>query len=174
MNGTVRQGFTLLELLVAVTVGTLVVLTIRELAGVITGQYERTRDAVIAVDARANGERLVRTLLARARLSDTASSFSGAGDSLRFPTWCDVPMGWLEPCVASIHVATGETRLTLTMVSQTEQLTVPFEAEEILYLVDARNGGRWHRSWTDGLRPPLAIALVRPADTLVLRVGERG
>jgi hypothetical protein len=45
---------------------------------------------------------------------------------------------------------------------------------ELRYLDDPRGGGRWFVSWGAGITAPLAFAVISGADTMIVRIGDRG
>ena len=93
-----ETGFTLVEVMIALTVGGLVVLCAERLfAGVGDGgrALERVR---VRLDRDANGRRwLEATLLSLAVGDSTTSAFEGDSNRLRFTAWELTPGGWFEP-----------------------------------------------------------------------------
>lgn len=181
-----RGGFTLIEVLVALAVSGLVLLAARGLLDALADGADRVTAHASVADRNANGERLVRGLLARAEAgTSNARTFAGDARAVRFSSWCDVPSGWLERCHAAIVIDHDEvaartadrSALLVVAVLSTGEI-VPLRrglgAAELLYLSDARDGGHWLRGWGASVTAPLAVGVVMDGDTLVLRIGERG
>lgn len=49
-----------------------------------------------------------------------------------------------------------------------------FHRGALRYLVDPAHGGAWLPSWMQPVTTPLALGVILDADTLILRIGERG
>lgn len=173
-----RAGFTLVEVMVALLVSAVVLLGARMLLEQLSENASRTIAAAGKADADANGERMLRDLAGRLEVgTDGATQFSGEPNAARFGSWCDTPSGWLERCAVALVVRDGRdqssigvsfaTGDTLTLLTR----TVPIE---LRYLDDPRAGGRWFRSWGAGITAPLAFAVIAGADTMIVRIGERG
>jgi prepilin-type N-terminal cleavage/methylation domain-containing protein len=177
-HGNRRIGFTLLELLVAMTIATMAVLAARVL-------IEQLADAAQGIvgqgsesDEDANSERVLRELVRRLEVgTDDSTRFAGQERIARFTSWCDVPRGWLERCRVTLALDTRGREPVLAAALSTGEMIVlrrGFASGELRYLSDAARGGSWYRSWGVSITAPLAIGLVLDADTLILRIGERG
>lgn len=186
-SGFVRRGFTLLEVIVAIAVGSLVVLGARAMLGIVADGGAATREAAVAADRVANAEAELRRLLRDLEVgTEQAMRFSGAPDEARFSTWCLVAGGWVERCrvVLTIEAGASGAAVVATLSSgdgstgDRLELRSGFDRGELLYLSDASLGGRWFRIWGEGITAPLAIGLAVDsagrADTTILRIGERG
>ncbi|HEX2781020.1 MAG TPA: prepilin-type N-terminal cleavage/methylation domain-containing protein [Gemmatimonadaceae bacterium] len=173
-----RVGFTLLEVVVALLVSGVVVLGARLLLERIGDGAQRIVATASASDERANGIRLLRDLTLRLDPGTTdATPFSGDSAVTRFGTWCEVPRGWIERCVVLIAVRRGEARDTISVATSTGLAFAAFDGPaplELRYLRSARDGGEWFRTWGSGVTAPLAIGIVSPRDTTILRIGDRG
>lgn len=182
-----KRGFTLLEVIVAIAVGSLVVLGARVMLGMVAYGGTATREAAVAADRAANADAELRRLLRDLDVgTEQAMRFSGAPDEARFSTWCPVAGGWVERCSVVLRIEAGAPGAVLvaTLASgdgsrgDRVELRSGFDRAELLYLSDASLGGRWFRIWGEGITAPLAIGLVVDsagrADTTILRIGERG
>ena len=100
-----RNGFTLIELVVAITLSGIVLLGARALWESLAGSVDRLR-AQVADDARdENGERLLRSLVGRLEVgTDQSREFAGDERHTTFTTWCEVPAGWQERCAATLAI----------------------------------------------------------------------
>lgn len=173
-----RAGFTLVELMVALVVSAIVVLGARMLLEQLGESAHRTIVAATRADRAANGERLLRDLAERLEVGTTdATRFSGEPATASFSSWCDVPSGWQERCAVTL-VATNEGgRASLAARLDRGDAITLFVRDapiELRYLDDPRAGGRWFTSWGAGITAPLAIAVISGADTLIVRIGDRG
>lgn len=170
---TARRGFTLLELVVALFVSGIVLVGSRLILESLSATEQREREAAATADRRANGERLLRTLLSRLEVgTDDAKEFGGDDWSARFTTWCDVPAGWLERCQAELTMDT----VLAVRLSTGERVVLRrgFQAGALRYLNTPAGGGQWFRVWGHGITAPLAIAVIADTDTMIVRIGERG
>jgi prepilin-type N-terminal cleavage/methylation domain-containing protein len=177
----VRRAFTLIELLVALTVGTIAIIAARSILGTLIDQADRVAGVTADLDRAANGERVLRELLAGSEMgSDPGTGFLGNARGASFSSWCAVPAGWEEPCRVMLRVAPADSlqRVDVLAALTSTGAAVPLLSGpapiSLLYLDDAANGGRWLTHWGTGIVPPLAIAIVIGGDTLVVRIGERG
>ena len=175
------SGFTLVEVLVALAVGSVVVLGAHGVFQTLIDHTDRTVATAMTADEDANGERLLRSLIGRIHMAGPGM-FSVVGNEreVRFGTWCDTPSGWQERCNAVITVRPAEPPnagvLITAILSPTD--TVPLKTGMLVarlrYLEDASNGGRWNSAWQRRPDLPLAIGIVTNVDTLLVRIGERG
>jgi len=173
-----RRGFTLIELLVALLVGATIVLGARLMLEGVADDARRVTRLAQRADHEANAERLLRSTVAAIDVSAAGvQPFEGDERTARFTSWCARPGGWQERCVVTLAI-TGDgaaTALVLTLPGGASlNVGAGSKHGELRYLSDARDGGRWLRSWSTGLIAPLAIGALIDADTLVFAIGERG
>jgi prepilin-type N-terminal cleavage/methylation domain-containing protein len=183
---TRRRAFTLIEVMVALTVSGIVLVGARLMVDALADATHRTLAAARDADRAANADRLLRMLAGRLEIGTVADGpFGGDQRSVRFTTWCDTPGGWLERCDASVTVAAiGDTnRLLLhltprqargTVGPRTVTLATGFRSGALRYLDDPEAGGTWFIQWGDGIVAPLAIGIILDGDTSIVRIGERG
>jgi prepilin-type N-terminal cleavage/methylation domain-containing protein len=174
-----RRAFTLIELIVALFVSGVVLLGARLILESLAATEARMRDAASTADRRANGDRLLRTLFARLEVgTNEAREFGGDERVASFTTWCDVPEGWLERCQAEVGIDTadGGGAALVARLSTGERVVIRtgFHAGTLRYLNTPAGGGQWFRVWGHGITAPLAIGVITDADTLIVRIGERG
>ena len=174
-----KTGFTVVEVVIALTIGGLVVLCAERLfAGVGDGgrALERVR---VRLDRDANGRRwLEATLLSLAVGDSTTSAFEGDSNRLRFTAWELTPGGWFEPREIELGASGGQ---LLASVSPGEPLVLVDDAPEVAfdYLLEPGADARWVRQWVSPVTAPLAVrirvARASPAavDTQLLLIKER-
>lgn len=173
-------GFTLMELVVAMTLSGIVLLGARSLWESVAGSIDRLRARAIVVDRDANGERLLRSLVGRLEVgTDQSREFAGDESHAIFTTWCDVPAGWQERCGAVIGIEPDSDGRSLRLVahlSTGEFITLDrgFTNGKLRYLNDPVSGGVWFRVWGHGITAPLAIGVITDGDTAIVRIGGRG
>ncbi|HEV7586813.1 MAG TPA: prepilin-type N-terminal cleavage/methylation domain-containing protein [Longimicrobium sp.] len=173
-----RAGFTLLEVVVALAVSGLVLLGARVMLEQVADGAERIAAGAAGADRDANAERSLRDLVSRIEVSPgEGRRVVGDARGVSFSTWCDVPAGWQERCTATLGVVRVGEANVLALASpglQVEPVRRGFERGSLLYLADPGEGGAWVRAWDSAVSSPLAIGVVIDADTLILRIGERG
>lgn len=180
-----QHGFTLLEVIVALTVTSVILLGGRLLLERVSGLAIATSESAEAIDGAMNGDALLRSLAGRLEIG-TGSSHHFGGDerSVHFTTWCDTPMGWLERCDAvlafemdgrapalvahltplGVNADIGPRRLVLAR---------GFRRGALRYLNDPAAGGRWFIRWGEAVTAPLAIGVILDGDTSIVRIGGR-
>ena len=173
-----RGGFTILELLVALLVGAMVVLAARLMLDGVADDARRIHRAAKRSDHDANAERELRSTVESIDVGTVGVlAFEGDEHAVRFSAWCTRSGGWQERCAVTLSITGDSSQATLVLArSGDKPLNVRSGARrgELCYLADAHDGGRWVQRWDAGFGVPLAIGAVLDADTLVLRIGERG
>ena len=173
-----RAGFTLVEVLVALLIAGTVVVTARMLLEQLAEDAKRLVAHAATTDTEANAERALRELVSRLEVgAQDSRRFGGDERVTRFTSWCDVPRGWQERCTVTLTVdRQGPQRVLVASLSTGDVLVIrrDFSNFALRYLGDAARGGTWFRSWGESITAPLAIGVVLDADTLILRIGERG
>lgn len=166
------RGFTLVELVIALTIATGLLLGGRLLLERLADANHRMARAAEAADEAANADMLLRRLVLQADPPRIGHPFDGGPAAARFPSWCDTPAGWQEACTVTLTLGDALTVSAPPMP--------PFLARrgiagaEFRYLYDAADGGHWQRTWRDQATLPRAIGIVTTGDTTILRIGERG
>jgi prepilin-type N-terminal cleavage/methylation domain-containing protein len=173
-----RGGFTLIEVVVALSLSAMLLLGARALFEQLGGHAEAMVEAAAAADHDANGDAVVRSLVGAAETSpDPARPFDGTADGARFHSWCESPAGWLERChvtLGFVHAGEAPVLAVATDGGAPIALRRGFREGRLIYLRDAANGGAWTRGWSSTVQPPLAVGVVIDGDTAILRIGERG
>jgi prepilin-type N-terminal cleavage/methylation domain-containing protein len=174
-----RNGFTLIELIVAITLSGIVLLSARALWESLAVSVDRMRRQASSDTREANGERLLRSLVGRLEVgTDQSGEFAGDERQATFTTWCDVPAGWQERCRARIVIEadSGSTLQLVARLSTGEAISLQrgFTTGALRYLNDPIGRGVWFRIWGHGITAPLAIGVITDGDTAIVRIGERG
>jgi prepilin-type N-terminal cleavage/methylation domain-containing protein len=175
-----RPGFTLLELVAALSLTGLVLLGAWRLLDQLADGRDQLRRENVSSTARANGTRLLRALVSRAESpSDATVRFSGNESSASFAGWCDVPAGWLERCDVALAVTSSADSSTITATldraSPAPITLAHLHGRASLLYFDAAGGGSrgWRTVWSSSLTLPSAIGVAIPGDTIVLPIGTK-
>ena len=174
-----RAGFTLIEVMVAIAISALLLLGARALVEQVAASAESIAGTAAEVDREANAERLLRAVVGRTeqpRMGGTGG-FAGTPRGVRFTSWCDVPAGWQERCSVSLGLLRVNDQNVLALEMEDGEVIAVrrgFADGQLLYLNSPAGGGTWLREWSSTVATPMAVGVVLDADTLILRVGERG
>jgi prepilin-type N-terminal cleavage/methylation domain-containing protein len=175
-----RTGFSMIEILLALVVIGIVVLTARVILERVSDGAVGTTEAAQEADRSANVDRLLRALVGNLEIStatDSERRFRGAPFGAQFHTWCEVPDGWLERCTAVLGIVELSGALALVLsLSTGEQVVVRrgFGYGELRYLRDSGGGGNWTTQWSTSGDAPIALGIVIDGELSLLRIGERG
>lgn len=181
-----RRGFTLMELLVALTIGALVVLLVHQLFAAVADRGKTLVAARAALDRTMNAHRwLQATLLSVDVGTERASGFEGRPDHAAFTTWLLTPDGWFER--RQVALARSVDRLVATVTPGTSiSLADGVTDLQLDYLFEPGAESRWVREWVSPVSAPVAVRmrLARAgcetqhagcaADTLLFLIKERG
>jgi len=180
-----RHGFTLIEVLVALTVGVIVVLVAHQLFAAIVDQGKMLTGARTALDRAANARRwLGAAFLSLDVGTEGTSGFDGRQDHATFTTWLLTPDGWFE----RRQVELGRERDALVAtVTPGSPIRLMDSVNDVAldYLLEPGAESRWVREWVSPVSAPLAVRIrvKRPrkvegaepvTDTLLLLIKERG
>jgi prepilin-type N-terminal cleavage/methylation domain-containing protein len=173
-----REGFTLIEVVVALTLAALLMLGARALFEQLGAHAEALVGAAADADREANGDALLRALVGAAETSpDPERRFEGTEEGVRFSTWCESPGGWLERCAVTLGFVHADTARVLALEAGAGDPVVlrrGFRDGHLIYLRAPEEGGSWVRGWSSVAITPLAVGVVVDGDTAILRIGERG
>lgn len=168
------RGFTLIEVLVALSVGAMLLLAAR----VMVEQLAMTSGALARVQ-REHDDAAARTAVLRSLAFQVETDsvdgfrFQGYPDRAQFASWCDMPGGWQEPCSVTLSVAGDTTVVYASATTGTISLRPNLGPVRLQYLAQSKQRLSWIDVWDASLVPPLAIGLVSPRDTTILRIGVR-
>ncbi|MGH7676107.1 MAG: PulJ/GspJ family protein [Gemmatimonadales bacterium] len=184
-RGHRRGGFTLLEVMVALALGSLVVLLAHRIFTGVTDGSARLADARAALAREANARRLLVAVVGSIDVGRPgAGDFRGEPHGATFSTWYQSPAGWLEP--RRVTLALGGDALVLGgLADEPVLLANSVTALDLDYLLDYGAGEAWVRTWSSTVSAPVAVRLrittagdgrreAAGVDTLLLIVGTRG
>lgn len=182
----VARGFTLIEVVVAMAIGGLAIASGAALFSNLAGRTEAVRRAATGADYAANGERLLRSLLANIHFSSNREkALIGSPSDATFNSWCEAANGGLVRCAARLVADSASrpmaARLFVSAFDSVTTSRAPALAFDLLrggqvslrYLIDPATGGRWSAYWSE-LVPPHAVGIVVDGDTLIFAVAGGG
>ena len=175
-----------MEVVVALTIGAVVVLLAHQLFAGVADRGRTLTLARTALDRTANARRwLQATFLSLDVGTDGASGFDGRPDHAAFTTWLLTPDGWFERRVVSL--ARQDDRLVATVrPGQAIALSDGVTDLAFDYLLEPGAEARWVREWVSPVSAPVAVRMrVTKArngkretgnvvDTLLFLIRERG
>ena len=179
---TAPPGFTLLEVLVALTLAGLVVLLTHRLFTAATEAARTVRDARTTLDREANARRWLQAAALSLDVGQQAGDgFEGRPDRLSFSTWLETADGWFLRRRVALGQGAGS---FLAVLDQADTIALATDANGVAfdYLLEPGADTKWVREWISPVSAPLAIRLrlgrgTRDGgrvDTLLVLVKERG
>jgi prepilin-type N-terminal cleavage/methylation domain-containing protein len=179
-------GFTLIEVVVALTIGALVVLVANQLFAAVAERGRTLITARTTLDRAANARRwLAAAFLSLDVGTDGAGGFDGRPDHTGFFTWLLTADGWFERQQVTLSADQGYLRAAITPgtpIALVDSVT----AVEFDYLLEPGAESRWVREWVSPVSAPLAVRMriaragceMRAdqcvVDTLLFLIKERG
>ncbi len=186
VRGLESRGFTLVEVLVALTIGAVVVLLAHQLFAAVVDHGKTLTSGRTALDRGANARRwLEATFLSLDVGTDGASGFEGRPAHAAFTTWLRTPDGWFERRVVSL--AHQDDRLVAT-VTPGPAIALMDSIGDVAfdYLLEPGEESRWVREWVSPVSAPVAVRMRVTrgrgrgdggrvvTDTLLFLIKERG
>ena len=178
-----RSGFTLIEVLVALTLAALVVMLAHRIFVAVTDGSQHLCEARARLDRQANARRWLVEAVGSLAVGPTGGSFDGEPAQVTFGAWLPTSSGGFAP---SRIVLVADSGRLVARVGQTETLVLEsgVRSASFDYLLEPGANERWVGEWISPVSAPLAVR-VRisrdgPADswarsdTLLLLVGPRG
>jgi len=185
-DGARRAGFTLVEVLVALTIGSVVVLVAHQLFAAVAREGKSLTEARVTLDRASNARRwLTAAFLSLDGGTQGASGFEGRADHVAFGAWLLTPDGWFERRDVSLGLSTGRL-LATAPPNQTLALMDNVQDLALDYLLEPGLDARWVREWVSPVSAPLAIRMrvtkactvqrvtCNVVDTLLFLIKERG
>jgi prepilin-type N-terminal cleavage/methylation domain-containing protein len=171
-----RRGFTLIEVMVAVAITTLVVLAAHRIFTGVADSARAVATSRESLDRQANARRWL-----KATFLSLEPPFEGHTDRVSFTSWQLAAGGWFEP--RPTELSRDGSRFigksgSLSLALADGASDVAFD-----YLLDPGANSKWVREWISPVSAPLAVRLritgcgKRDAgcvDTLLFLIKERG
>ena len=186
LQGRDRRGFTLIEVIVALTIGALVVLVAHQLFAAVADRGRTLIEAQTTLDRRANARRwLEATFLSLDVGTDGAGGFDGRPDHAVFSTWLVTSDGWFERRQVTLSAEQGRLWAAVTPGTQIALIDSVTDLQ-LDYLLEPGAESRWVREWVSPVSAPVAVRVriakagceMRDAgcvvDTLLFLIKERG
>lgn len=175
MNGHRRSGFSLLEVILALTTGALVLGVLGELIGAGVVADRRIRGARAALDSAAVARSWLRMAFRNAEAGQPGNvRFEGHTDGVKFSTRVPVPSGWHVSDVATIRLQ-GSTLVLQSGALGALPLVGRVRALHIDYLGRLGADSPWLPAYDSPVTPALAVRLRLDRegwiDTLLFRTG---
>lgn len=190
-----RDGFTLVEVLVALTLGALVVLLAHRLFTGVADGAVRLDDVRRALDREANARRWLAATFGSLDVGEGSGGFAGRPSAAEFASWQLVPEGWFAR--RRITLARQDSRLVAVIAPNDSVILAESVAHlELDYLLDVLDGGgdgtgapgeraTFVREWISPVSAPVAVRLriayegrgtgdAGRVDTLLVLIGPRG
>ncbi|HSM17614.1 MAG TPA: prepilin-type N-terminal cleavage/methylation domain-containing protein [Gemmatimonadales bacterium] len=179
------RGFTLIEILTAIAITGILLLTAHRVFVATADAARRVRTDRLALDRSINAERWLEAAFASLDVGQEGSApFEGRRNRVRFSTWLETPDGWFQRREVEIKrnqdrvVATGAGSDILVLKEGIARL-------EFDYLLEMGAAATWATEWISPASAPYAVRLrsyqldeedesVEAADTLLLLIRGRG
>jgi len=171
-----RAGFTLIEVLVALTIASVVIIAAHQAFSGVADGSKAVASAREALDRSSNGRRWL-----KAAFLSLEPPFDGRASRMSFTSWQETSGGWFSP--KSVVLTLEQDRLTARAADQSIELRTGATDVAFDYLLEPGADTKWVREWVSPVSAPLAIRLriggcgKRDAgcvDTLLFLVKELG
>ena len=176
-----RRGFTLIEVMVALSLSAMVLLMAHRLFGTAADALLSLRRSREELDREQNGARWLTLAFGNLDVADSAGGFEGLPDRVRFASWQLTAPGWLERVPVELSAEGGA---FVARAGAEPPITIADSvlATEFDYLLEPGARTKWVHTWISPLSSPVAVRLriARRAnaaawtDTLLVLIGERG
>lgn len=172
------MGFTLVEVLLALSLGSLVVLFAHRLFTGVADGARRLAEARQALDRESNARRWLAEAFGSLEVGGTSGSFVGQEHLVQFGGWQLTAAGWPARTRVSLAAVGGALVARIAgrdpIVLADSVRTVTFD-----YLLDPGANTAWVKEWISPVSAPLSVRMriARAAgivDTLLLILGPRG
>lgn len=171
-----RSGFTLVEVLIGLTLSALVVMIAHGLFSQAGLLAISTAEEVQRADRLANGRRFLRAAFQASVVGDSGTRFEGDPASVYFTTWALGSRLAAHP--RSLTISVHDSVLVAISPSDTLLLANGVLTVTIEYLTEQGATSKWLPEWRSVTTLPVGIRFVvtldRYSDTLLVATGQRG
>jgi len=168
------RGFTLVELIVALTIGTLVVLMVHRIVGQIVDQANAVIESRERLDHEMNGRRMVSALIENTDMTAEEGEFIGYPHRVSFVSWFLDERGRWRRDRITIAAGFDSTLLVMGLADEPYAVLPGVRWLSVEYLRE----GTWLPEWISKAHPPSAVRIrigrSLSIDTLLSVVGWRG
>jgi len=171
------RGFSLIEVMVALTMGALVVLLAGRLFAAVGDAGQELRAARTALDREANARRWLAATFLSLDVGPEAGPFQGNRDQVAFVSWQLTSGGWFAG--HRVRLAVDRGRL-IAAVAPRDSVTLADSVRGlgVDYLLEHGAEAHWVREWVSAVSAPVAVRLriarAGGVDTLLFLIKERG
>ena len=175
-----RRGFTLIEVMVAMLVTSLVALTANRICAAALDGGARVRTAQRELDRRGNAYLLLRDAFLSLDIgAEGSDGFLGRAGELRFSAWLPVADGWNERRTVDLVGAEGRWLLRGALHARPVVLADSVADVRFDYLLEPGLDARWVQEWESPVSAPLAVRIRLgraggAVDTLLYLIKARG
>jgi prepilin-type N-terminal cleavage/methylation domain-containing protein len=171
-----RAGFTLIEVIVALTIAGLVIVAAHEVFRGVADGTKALASARESLDRTANARRWL-----KATFLSLDPPFEGRTTRMSFTSWQPTPRGWFAP--QPIVLSLDGDRFTAVAGDEALDLGSGVRSVAFDYLLEPGAESKWVREWVSPVSAPLALRLriagcgrgdARCVDTLLFPIKERG
>ncbi len=174
-------GFTLIEVMIALVVGSMAVTGSAALLIGLSNQHASVQELTSSADRDGNGIRVLTDLVSSIRQGpELPPGLVGGPSRVELRTHCISERGWTEPCEAELRFEPADESSAAAVLvvasdppSRRWVLWIAESGGHFTFLAQSADGGTWTREWTGG-RPPLALGVVTDGDTLLVAIRHDG
>ncbi len=173
-----RTGFTLVELMVALVLGSLTVLLTHQVFTAVSDGIRRMAAAQTDWEAKQFAGRWLDDAILSLETGSGGGGFDGHADRLEFSTWLMTEQGWPERQRVSLSL--NHHRLVARAAGSSVELFPELRSVAFDYLLDPGLNSHWVSDWSSPVSAPLGVRLrlerIQPhhTDTLLFLVKGRG
>jgi prepilin-type N-terminal cleavage/methylation domain-containing protein len=173
-----QQGFTLIELMVALVITALVALLAGGTFSAAMSGARRIRNERVAADREANARRWLAGAFLSLEVGQPGSRpFEGHPGHVSFTSWLPVPQGWMERADVALALAGGS---LVGTYGDAEPVVLADSVRSLSldYLLEPGAESRWASEWVSPVSAPLAVRLriehASATDTILCLIKARG
>ncbi len=153
-----RRGFTLIEVMVALVVASLLTMIAHRVFGATLDAGRTLTAARQSLDRGENAHRFLAATFLSLEVGAAGQRFEGRADAVRFAAWMETPDGWFEPIAVTIEV---ERNRLLAHVGMRPPIVLADSVVDVRfdYLLEPGADKAWITEWVSPLSAPIAVRL---------------